>query len=581
MNNPKPANPNMADNFLFEHFATLATAPDGIARLRELILQLAVQGKLGTQDAGDEPASVLLEKIKKEREKLITEGRAKPEKSLEPINHDKTSFDIPKEWRLTKFGDIIQRISNGYSRTQIKDSSGIPLTRIETISHGYIDRTRLGIVQEVSDNDIQYYKLEEGDILFSHINSDKHLGKTAIFREPDLILHGTNLLLIRLFKKQVSIEYIDLFLKYLRSVGYFISIAQHAIHQSSINQTKVKEIVLAIPPLAEQHRIVAKVDRLMALCDELEARQQQERAGCFRLGTATLAGLQNATHPEEFERLWAQVCDAFDLILDCPENVKVLRQTILQLAVQGRLVRQEPGDEPAGKLFEKIQKIKKNSLKVGTIQNDKKFSPLIKEIPPWTIPKEWSWVRLQDIFEITRGGSPRPSGDPQFFGGNIPWITVGELTKDTGKYLNKVSDTLTEAGSERSRFIDIDDLLLTNSGATLGVPKISKIRGCINDGIAKLGDFHNLIDREFAYFFLSQQTSAFRNVNQGMGQPNLNTPILAGWFFPLPPLAEQHRIVAKVDALMALCDELEARLKERAGVQGRLAGAVVKSIGTG
>ena len=123
--------------------------------------------------------------------------------------------------------------------------------------------------------------------------------------------------------------------------------------------------IIPLPPLAEQHRIVAKVDRLMALCDELEARQQQEWVGCLKLGTATLAGLQNATHPAEFERQWAQVCDAFDLILDCPENVAVLRQTILQLAVQGRLVRQEPGDEPASVLIEKIRKEKDQFDKNG------------------------------------------------------------------------------------------------------------------------------------------------------------------------------------------------------------------------
>jgi type I restriction enzyme S subunit len=552
MNDPTPANPSITDNLLFEHFATLATAPDGIARLRELILQLAVQGKLGTQDAGDEPASKLLEKIRKDRERLAKERKNNKEKALEPKGG--LSYSLPKTWISSPLGAIIS-IEYGESLPGIKreDSGKVPVYGSNGIvgyhSKAITNAPALIIGRKGSVGAIQISKVP------------CHPIDTAYFFD--------------------NFENLDcMFIFYLLT-----SLKLDSLDKSTaipgLNRNDAYNLLVGLPPLAEQHRIVAKVDRRMALCDELATPQQEERAGCLKLGTASLAGLQNAESPEEFGRQWAQVCDSFDLILDCPENVAVLRQTILHLAVQGRLVRQEPGDEPVGKLFEKIQKIKKKSLSEGKIQNDKKFSPVMKDTPPWSIPQEWQWVRLQDIFEITRGGSPRPSGDPQYFGGNIPWITVGELTKDTGKFLTKVADTLTEAGSERSRFVDADDLLLTNSGATLGVPKISKIQGCINDGVAKLGDFHNLIDHEYAYYFLFQQTTAFRDVNQGMGQPNLNTAILAGWFFPLPPFAEQHRIVAKVDALMALCDALESRLKERAGMQSKFADAVVKNVGTG
>jgi type I restriction enzyme S subunit len=255
-----------------------------------------------------------------------------------------------------------------------------------------------------------------------------------------------------------------------------------------------------------------------------------------------------------------------------------LRQAILQLAVQGKLVPQNPEDEPASVLIEKIETEKKRCIISKEIQDDKKLSTIMKENPPWIIPPSWKWIRLQEIFEITRGGSPRPAGDPQYFGGNIPWITVREITKDSEKYLTITTDFLTELGSKRSRYIYPSDLLLTNSGATLGVPKISQIKGCINDGVARLNCFHDLISKDYAYYYLFQQTRAFREVNQGMGQPNLNTSILAGWFFPLPPLNEQKRIVEKVEQFMGLCDELEAKLRKSREDSEKLMETVVRGL---
>jgi type I restriction enzyme S subunit len=217
-------------------------------------------------------------------------------------------------------------------------------------------------------------------------------------------------------------------------------------------------------------------------------------------------------------------------------------------------------------------------MEAGKIQKDKKPWSFTKDQPPWKIPSNWLWVRLQDLFEISRGGSPRPSGDPLYFGGKIPWITVGEITKDNSKYLHSTSHTLTDEGKKRSRTIYPDDLLLTNSGATLGVPKISKIEGCINDGVALFRQFHSFNINDYAYLFLTSQTDAFRGVKQGMGQPNLNTSILSGWFFPLPPLNEQKRIVAKVNQLMSLCDELEAKLRQAAADSEKLMNAAVKHV---
>ena len=254
---------------------------------------------------------------------------------------------------------------------------------------------------------------------------------------------------------------------------------------------------------------------------------------------------------------------SFDRLANAPESVVSLRRFVLRLAVQGKLIPQDPNDEPAATTLKRIAKTKKRLMETHQLKRDKKLWEGLPSQPPFRVPANWKWTRLQDVFEISRGGSPRPAGDPRYFGGNIPWITVREITKGNSKFLTHSDAGLTAEGSQKSRFVDPGDLMLTNSGATLGVPKISRIRGCINDGVAILRLFHDQNINDFAYDFLRSQTTAFRGLNQGMGQPNLNTQIIAAWHFPMPPLAEQKRIVSKVAELMALCDQLETAQTKR------------------
>ena len=336
-----------------------------------------------------------------------------------------------------------------------------------------------------------------------------------------------------------------------------------------LSRKEVYALPIAVPPLAEQKRIVAKVDELMALCDRLALQQQEREKRHAALTRASRARFAEAPTPANLSFLFHP---SYSI---SPAD---LRQSILTLAVLGKLVPQCPHDLPAEEMLRQISSEKKQLSDSGNLKADKKAWVNSSANPPYDVPGSWCWVRLQDVFEISRGGSPRPAGDPRFFGGSIPWITVGEVTKDSEKYLTGTTSGLTEEGSKRSRFIKPGDLLLTNSGATLGVPKISKIRGCMNDGVAVLRLFHSFELNDFGYLYLTHQTEAFRNVNQGMGQPNLNTPIIAGWYFPLPPLAEQRRIVAKVDQLMALVDQLEAQLTASRATTTKLLDAIVAEL---
>jgi type I restriction enzyme S subunit len=288
-------------------------------------------------------------------------------------------------------------------------------------------------------------------------------------------------------------------------------------------------------------------------------------------------------------------------------NAQQLRNSILQEAIEGRLVPQDPNDEPASVLLDRIREEKKRLVKEGIIKADKNESSIyrtsdghwmehfddkkksdvcIDDEITYNIPEHWEICRLNSLAEIVRGGSPRPAGSPEFYEGNIPFLKVADLTKDSSMYVNSHTSTIKEAGLKKTRKVNAGTFMLTNSGATLGVPKICTFDATFNDGIAAFLCLPDFL-KSYLYWFLCSKTEAFRNINQGTAQPNLNTDIIKATLFPLPPLAEQKRIVAKIeellpkveeygnaqDALDKLNKELPERLKKsilQEAIEGRL-----------
>ncbi len=256
-------------------------------------------------------------------------------------------------------------------------------------------------------------------------------------------------------------------------------------------------------------------------------------------------------------------------------NAQQLKNSILQEAIEGRLVPQDPNDEPASVLLDKIRKEKARLVKEKKIKADKNESYIyrsgdghwmehfedkkrdeicIDDDIPFVIPKGWVWTRLNSLAEIVRGGSPRPAGSPEFYGGEIPFLKVADLTKDDSMYVKTHTATIKEAGLKKTREVVPDTLLLTNSGATLGVPKICTFKTTFNDGIAA---FLCLSDnlKPYLFWFLCAKTEAFRSINQGTAQPNLNTDIIKDTLLAMPPLEEQKRIVRTIEKLMPLVKE--------------------------
>ncbi len=543
-------------DLLFEHFATLVTAPDGIARLRELILQLAVQGKLGTQDAGDEPLDEIITKIQKQNQKSTGKKG-----NYSKIEDSELYFSIPKKWIVLRLGEICSVRAGGTpdrKNSAYWEKGTIPWIKIQDIKEKYVTKTSEYITEEGLKNSSAY--LMEPDTLLYTIFAT--IGKAGILKFKACCNQA--IVGIKPNEEIISLEFLYLHLLAIQS--YYAQLSR-GLAQNNINQTILKNAPIYLPPIAEQHRIVAKVDRLMAICDELEARQQQERAGCLKLGIASLAGLQNAGSPEEFGRQWAQVCDAFDLILDCQDNVAVLRQTILQLAVQGRLVRQEPGDEPARAILKKLQK----NSDYSQIDND--------EIP-YSLPNGWEWERLGTLTKFIdyRGKTPNKilSGIKLITAKNV---RMGYLNDEPREYISSE-----EYDSWMTRgFPSVGDLLFTTEAPMGNVAQISITeKFALAQRVINLHPYEGIFSTYLMYAIMSPLLqTCIEEKSSGVTARGIKAAKLKLIPIPLPPLAEQHRIVTKVDALMALCDALESRLKERAMIQSKFADAVVKLTGAG
>ena len=241
-------------------------------------------------------------------------------------------------------------------------------------------------------------------------------------------------------------------------------------------------------------------------------------------------------------------------------DTKKLRQKILDLAIRGKLVPQDPNDEPASVLLERIKAEKERLIKEGKIKRSKKTAKT-SDTPHYEnvsleMPNNWVWTTVDELCDVVRGGSPRPAGDEKYYNGAIPFLKVADLTKDDEIYVYKAEYTIKEAGLKKTRLVNEGTLLLTNSGATLGVPKITTFSTTFNDGIAAFLYINKEIQL-YLYWFLKSKTDSFRKIDQGAAQPNLNTDLIKSIPIPLPPLTEQKRIIKEIKRWFSLINQID------------------------
>ena len=572
----------------------------GIKKLRELILELAVRGLLVPQDPNDEPASVLLEKIAEEKARLVKEGNIKKQTPLPEIGEDEKPFALPNGWMWVKLDDIgSTSIGLTYSPKDVSDK-GIPVLRSSNIQGGKID---LNDLVRVDVNVKSTLLVEQGDLLICARNGSKALvGKTAMIKNSvEKMTFGA---FMAIYRSECN-AYVEVFLNSPIFRNLLEGVSTTTINQ--ITQANLKSSLTPLPPLAEQHRIVAKVDELMALCDRLEEQQTDSNAAHQTLVEMLLGTLTNPVHPElvegcsnreqcpstgsgqtdfetnsgrtAFEAAWQRIAEHFDTLFTTEHSIDQLKQTILQLAVMGKLVPQNPNDEPASVLLEKIADEKARLVKEGKIKKQTPLPEISDDKKPFDLPNSWKWFRLGEIVSI-RGGKRVSNGYP-LLSTPTPYIyirvsdmNVGTIDDSDLKYIDE------EMYSKISQYIITkDDIYMTIVGATIGkcglVP--DKFDGVnLTENAARLTPI--LVSKYYLYKVLSTPfcQNQFIDKTKQVGVQKMALIRLASTLIPLPPLAEQHRIVAKVDELMTLCDTLKARIKQAQTTQIHLADTIVE-----
>ncbi len=500
----------------------------GIKKLRELILELAVRGLLAPQDPNDKPASELLKKIAAEKAKLVKEGKIKKGKPLPPITAEEKVFELPNGWEWSKLGTLMEMF-NGRAFSQTEWSTeGLPIIRIQNLNDKNAPFNFFN--GEISENNF----VEPGTFLISWSGTPGTSFGAFIWNgAPGALNQHINKCII--FGDEINREYLRLAVN--SCMDHLIENAQGGVGLKHVTKGTLNNCVFAIPPLPEQHRIVAKVDELMALCDQLE----QETENSLSAHQTLVETLLNALTTSSLQTggrgsAWLRIADHFDTLFTTEQSIDTLKQAILQLAVLG-ILEEFPADSCHGVL--------KNFLAFGPKNG---FSP--RESTQETVAKV---LKLG----ATSYGSLDMS-QVKSFEGEIPanshlWLKAGDILIQRG-------NSHIFVGCNVHIDYDMDNVIYPDL--------MMKLRA---------------VDTVY-YRYLSLWLSALpsrQHMWNGMTgtsgtMPKISKSVVESIPFTAPPLHVQHRIVAKVDKLMALCDRLKARLSDAQTTQLHLADAMTE-----
>lgn len=534
---------------LLQHYERFADAPDAIARLRRFILDLAVRGKLVPQDPNDEPASELLKRIAKAK------GRLGIKVQPVPLKPEEVPFELPVGWSWSRIGEVCSKTGSGSTPRggkEVYKPTGVPFLRSQNV---YDDGLRLNDVAYI---DIATHErmsgthVSPGDLLLNITGGS--MGRCCLvpadFIDANISQHVA---IIR-----VALNGLESFLHRLVLSPYFQAFVfdeQTGAGRGGLPKNRMDMIAVALPPLAEQHRIVAKIDELMGLCDRLEAAREAREAVRDRLAAASLARL-NAPDPETFQADTRFALEALSALTTRLDQIKALRQTILNLAVRGKLVPQDPTDEP---------EINFDRSMPGDVDR------------PFEIPITWHWARLHTLGKLKGGGTPSKARD-DFWNGSIPWVSPKDMKID---YIAEAQMSISETAVSGSavNLIEPGSVLFVVRGMILAHSfpvAISLAPLAINQDMKALV----LKKPEMGEYLLRALKGTKPEMLKRVQRSSHGTCRLEGSDYsdfpiPIPPLAEQHRIVTKVDALMALCDRLEASLTASAATRRRLLDALL------
>ncbi|EMO7790640.1 restriction endonuclease subunit S [Citrobacter freundii] len=542
----------------------------GIKKLRELILELAVRGKLVPQDPNDEPASELLKRIAADKAELVKKGKIKKQKPLPEISEDEKPFELPKGWEFMRMDHV------GHDWGQKAPENDFTYIDVGSINKELGTISEPGVINPKDAPSRARKIVRRNTVLYSTVRP--YLLNIAVVDEdydPEPIA-STAFAIIHPWKG-ISSTFIYHYLRSPIFVSYVES-CQTGIAYPAINDKQFFTGVIAIPPVEEQLRIVSKVNELMSLCDQLEQKSLSSLDAHRQLVETLLATLTESQNAEELAENWARISQHFDTLFTTEASIDALKQTILQLAVMGKLVQQDPDDEPASELLKRIEQEKAKLVKEGKIKKQKPLPPISEDEKPFELPKGWEWCRTEDIGDLKLGRqrSPKDHHGPHM----TPYLRVAnvhdnEIRVDDVKFMNFTPE-------EKTIFsLQYGDILL-NEGQSLelvGRPAIFKneIAGaCFQNTLIRFR-VNEFISNEYAlaYFRHCLYSGRFQKAaTQTTNIAHLSVSRLAPIEFPLPSYSEQLKIVVKIKELEVLCEKIKIGVKSAQQTQLHLADAL-------
>lgn len=483
--------------------------------LKNSILQLAVQGKLVEQRAEEGTARELLEQIKLEKEQLIKDKKIKKSKPLPEITEDEIPFEIPESWEWVRLIDLCSLISDGTHKTPAYVEYGVPFISVKDISSGVMDFSNVKyITREEHEKLISRCKPEMNDVLLCRIGT---LGKAIKICTDKEFSIFVSLGLLKLIEADVA----DYIVQVINSGYGYRWIDDNKVgggtHTNKINLDTLRGMPIPIPPLEEQHRIVAKIEEILPYIDQYD---------------------KAYTKLEIFNKKF-------------PEDIK---KSILQMAMQGKLVEQRPEEGTADGLYEQIVAEKAQLIKDGKIKKEKPLPEIAEDEIPYEIPSSWRWVRFSEVMDVRDG----THDSPKYIETGIPLVTSKNISGG-GLYFSNVKYISREDAdkiNERSN-VDTGDILFAMIGSIGNPVIVNKDREFCVKNVALFKNYDkSKMCIEYVYWFLYREQYIMKKVASGGVQSFISLKVFRNYLFPLPPFEEQKRIVAKIEELLPYCDQL-------------------------
>jgi len=546
----------------------------GIKKLRELILELAVRGKLVPQDPNDEPASALLERVAAEKQQLVKQLVIKKPKKLAEIVTDELPFTIPAGWQWARLQDITSYIQRGIG-PQYDDFGTVRVVSQKCVQWSGFD---LEASRHVANESLGKYQkerfLQSGDLLWNST------GTGTVGRIIELAKIPVNTLVADSHVTVVRpLEVLGGFLKaYIAAPGIqsrFEPDNKNALVSGSTNQVElstsaVETLEIPVPPKAEQHRIVEKVGELMGLCDQLE---QHVEAGIEThqiLVENLLGSLSNARDFSELSESWTRLNEHFDTLMTTDYAIEKLKETLLQLAVRGRLVPQDPTHEPASELLNRIAAEKEQLIKGKKIRKQPLLPEITNDEKPVVLPEGWAVIRFGECINLISGQHLKPDqySETQTLD-SVPYITG---PADFGER----HPVFTKHTKEKRSIAKKGDILITCKGSGIGKLNIANTETAISRQLMAAQVIGVLPG--YAWMILSSKYHYFQSKGVGIAIPGISREDVTDFLAWIPPLKEQKNIIDKYDEIALICNTLKARLYRAQSTQLHLADAIVYEV---